>query len=651
MPNEFIVKNGLISQNNIIVSGSIIATGGVTISGSIASASYATNADTLDGLDSTVFTLTSSFVAQTASFTAFTSSINSFSASILSFSASILSYTSSLNNKTASFATTGSNTFIGTETISGSLAISGSGTPFTLNTDTLEITGSLLVTGSTTLTGSLLQLGNFTTTGTIIAQTINVQQVTSSIVYSCGSNIFGTNISNTQQLTGSVGITGSLTIAGASSATSYNGATIFGSTIACSPIGCFATSCATAFIGGTISGTTIYGSTAVCSPVGLFSGCVGIANATPQNLLHIKSAASGLASYDSRYKVILESNGEAYYIVTTPDNSYAGFRILGTASAAKSAFEYYMAEGLTHIYSNCIMRFHTGGSERMRITSDGITCFSGTVCAPTLNISGNSTLNVIKHTQGNYKVYRNLARYDNYGNGVGAIALYTSIPWSAANMLTIQVKGYNYNGGIPFDITFATYAGEGNFYSPGYFTNSGNSIFPQHAWYKDASDKVVLVLGSTAGSYGVQIWAAEYKQGFQTLNDTYAEGWSYNKITTTTGLSNGVAIPDKTYTGGAFNGNYINSTSNNGNGCRYNFTALNTAQDLVGICANNGILVMRDHTAGGTGAFLIDPNQGVICMASNIPATVGIGWNGSTWRWCLTSGSVPRCLGYGFYGA
>ena len=272
MPNEFIVKNGLISQGNITISGSITATGGVTVSGSIASASYASNAELLDGLDSTVFTLTSSFNAQTASFTAFTSSMNSFSASILT-------NVTALNAKTASFATTGSNTFVGAEVISGSLAISGSGTPFTLNTDTLEITGSLLVTGSTTLTGSLLQLGNFTTTGTIIAQTINVQTVTSSIVYSSGSNVFGNSLGNSQTFTGSVLITGSLTIAGASSATSYNGATIFGSTIACSPIGCFATSCATSFIGGTMSGTTIYGSTAVCSAVGKFTSCIDITSA------------------------------------------------------------------------------------------------------------------------------------------------------------------------------------------------------------------------------------------------------------------------------------------------------------------------------------------------------------------------------------
>jgi hypothetical protein len=47
-----------------------------------------------------------------------------------------------------------------------------------------------------------------------------VQQVTSSIVYSSGSNIFGNSLANTQQFTGSVGVTGSLAVAGALSGTS-----------------------------------------------------------------------------------------------------------------------------------------------------------------------------------------------------------------------------------------------------------------------------------------------------------------------------------------------------------------------------------------------------------------------------------------------
>ena len=285
--------SGSTTLMSISSSGAITTTG--VISGSNAlSASYAANADTLDGLDSTVFTLTSSFNAQTASFTAFTASIlaqtaslNSFSASILSytasqnitngtftltssfnaqtasftaftssinaFSASILtftgsaatrlgaleSYTSSLNNKTSSFATTGSNTFIGNQVVSGSFTTSGS----------------------------------ITSTSTITAQTLVVQTITSSVVYSSGSNIFGNALNNTQTFTGSVLVTGSLTI---STGGNVSAPTIFGSTIACSPIGCFATSCATSFIGGTMSGTTIYGSTAVCSANGLLMGNGGV---------------------------------------------------------------------------------------------------------------------------------------------------------------------------------------------------------------------------------------------------------------------------------------------------------------------------------------------------------------------------------------
>jgi len=124
------LSGSLILSGSITVSGSIISTGTISMSGSIASASYAANADLLDGLNSTVF------------------------------------------------ATTGSNTFIGTQTI----------------------------------TGSILQSGSFTSTGTITAQTLIVQTVTSSTVYSSGSNIFGNSLANTQTFTGSVNITGSLSL-------------------------------------------------------------------------------------------------------------------------------------------------------------------------------------------------------------------------------------------------------------------------------------------------------------------------------------------------------------------------------------------------------------------------------------------------------
>jgi hypothetical protein len=68
------------------------------------------------------------------------------------------------------------------------------------------------VSGSTTISGSLNVSGSITSTSTITAQTLVVQTITSSVLYSSGSNIFGNSLANTQQFTGSVGITGSLTL-------------------------------------------------------------------------------------------------------------------------------------------------------------------------------------------------------------------------------------------------------------------------------------------------------------------------------------------------------------------------------------------------------------------------------------------------------
>jgi len=75
-------------------------------------------------------------------------------------------------------------------------------------------------TGSNQFDGSQAITGSLTVTGQVVAQTLNVQQVTSSIVFSSGSNIFGNDLGNTQQFTGSVSVTGSLTSNGALNGTS-----------------------------------------------------------------------------------------------------------------------------------------------------------------------------------------------------------------------------------------------------------------------------------------------------------------------------------------------------------------------------------------------------------------------------------------------
>ena len=79
------------------------------------------------------------------------------------------------------------------------------------NADTATTASNALTASSA---DSFLVRNNATVTNTLTAQTLVVQTVTSSIVYSSGSNIFGNQLSNTQQLTGSVSITGSLNVNG-----------------------------------------------------------------------------------------------------------------------------------------------------------------------------------------------------------------------------------------------------------------------------------------------------------------------------------------------------------------------------------------------------------------------------------------------------
>ena len=91
----------------------------------------------------------------------------------------------------------------------------------------LELTGSLVISGSITTTGPITISGsiasssfvatassadNFLTRGTLTAQTLVVQTITSSIVYSSGSNIFGNQLTDVQQMTGSLRVTGSLSL-------------------------------------------------------------------------------------------------------------------------------------------------------------------------------------------------------------------------------------------------------------------------------------------------------------------------------------------------------------------------------------------------------------------------------------------------------
>ena len=174
--------------NSPFISGSLTVTGNTILSGSITSlagiagtASYATNAEMLDGLDSTSFTTTSSFDAASSSFSTRVANTESTASAFVAASASFSTRLTtdgtsiaSINAKTGSYATTGSNQFNGSQTVTGSL----------------------------------------TATGTIVAQTLVVQTITSSVDFVTGSTRFGSTTGNTHQFTGSVLVSGSQTVNG-----------------------------------------------------------------------------------------------------------------------------------------------------------------------------------------------------------------------------------------------------------------------------------------------------------------------------------------------------------------------------------------------------------------------------------------------------
>ena len=121
-----------------------------------------------------------------------------------------LTVTGSLSGiaSTASFALTlGGTGSVGFATTGAFTATSGSA-----SSRLTQIEQVYATTGSNSFRATQSITGSLTVTGQIIAQTLNVQQVTSSIVYSSGSNTFGCDINSRQTFTGSFYQTGSIAI-------------------------------------------------------------------------------------------------------------------------------------------------------------------------------------------------------------------------------------------------------------------------------------------------------------------------------------------------------------------------------------------------------------------------------------------------------
>jgi hypothetical protein len=129
---------------------------------------------------------------------------------------------------------------------------------------------------------------------------------------------------------------------------------------------------------------------------------LGIGTASPNYKLHIKPSSSGRTVHDSRMRMTIEADLEAYYNVNIPSNGAGGFRVHATQTADSDAsFEYYASNKQFYFSSSGYYGFNAkGNTERFRIDSTGyigIGDFSALVDSPTekLHVVGNARITAV----------------------------------------------------------------------------------------------------------------------------------------------------------------------------------------------------------------------------------------------------------------
>lgn len=252
--NQFVARNGIISLNDVQVTGSLYVSGAVSANLQNSVQPYVVSYDPTSG--AFTYESTSSLVPNTASYAISASYAESASRAISAANADTASYVENaqtasyvLNAISSSYALTASYAANVPVTASYALtasyvevaqtasyvtlaqtasfvenAVSASRATSAANADTASyvenaqtasyvlqaVSASYATTASFATNATNFTASNILVDGTITAQSLNVQYITSSTVYSSGSNVFGNDLTNTQQLTGSVSITGSL---------------------------------------------------------------------------------------------------------------------------------------------------------------------------------------------------------------------------------------------------------------------------------------------------------------------------------------------------------------------------------------------------------------------------------------------------------
>jgi hypothetical protein len=165
-------NNGFVVNTNIDASGNITASGNISSSATITANAFVGEGSGILGIISASYAITASHALNTVDTSLFvtTGSFNTFTGSINSFTSSIQSEVDNLTLQTGSYATTGSNNFIGNQVITGSLIVSGS--------STFTNIGPAIFSGTSTFT-NITSSGNISSSGNVITTEVTASKITS----------------------------------------------------------------------------------------------------------------------------------------------------------------------------------------------------------------------------------------------------------------------------------------------------------------------------------------------------------------------------------------------------------------------------------------------------------------------------------------
>ena len=248
----------------------------------------------------------------------------------------------------------------GSVNITGSLTVTTTGIELQVTNTGVKI-GNIL-TDTHPMTGSLNVSGSITTTGTITAQQLVVQTITSSTEFISGSTRVGSLLTNTHQFTGSVSITGSLSSIGALQITNNVSASALTQLD---------------FGPGTQAGSNLFLQTSGSSGTNAFEirpyGVIGTDSVSYNFRQPLNPGYGQAINFDKNNSSIsiLNGNSDGGFILSRPNANGNESRLISGASG-------------TGILG--FMTFYTGGSEKARING------SGSLLVGTTTSTGHATI-------------------------------------------------------------------------------------------------------------------------------------------------------------------------------------------------------------------------------------------------------------------